>query len=400
MTEEDQTDVEVEALMKHWMEERQPKNRLRAALNSIGRRERRLSATSLMHHELVLSALYGDGYGRVSSEEQLLLATRIERVMREIIAAYGGGPEGRAAQVVFASESEFFGLNVNDRIAVVATEQSDRAFSQDQYERLRIRVIAHMTEALPHELAIAANAASVGLPSAVPPAARQLYRYAQQAAVLLDAFCALASHEAAVRKRGEDYACFRLIPSTGTYQANEALWEMACCQTYMRAIEADHEQCDFLRERISVNWWLGSRLIAGFSVDEVGLLTRTLNDRSAGTVSDFVEALRENSEGELVYDQWLELLSGRRAGLVGLRNNLIELCACLQRLAPNETLSVGEASEIFRAAVLLVGSDGLVESGFLPDDGEDHSITGLVPSHHFRRYHGGILSQVNWGLSV
>ena len=372
----------------------QQSEQLHAALNNFGRRERQLSAANLEHHRDVLTALFGAASLEDVSEERLA-AQRVEHAIRQIIESYADGAERRAAEVVFASQPEFHGLYVGQRIAVVEANQNDRAFTADQYPRLRKRVVANMTTALPHALAYEDGGAHETLLSPVAKrAARQLYRYAQPTLVALEAFNDCVRFESELRSRfsdargatvdliyidhgwlgeygkpGED---FRLVPVDYGFESDEALWAFAYYNKYRRALLGDPTGRDYLRENLAKDQWLDVQRGAPFPAADIEVLESALVTAEIDEATAYVVALCQDDTGRAVNKKWMELLttnvyelgraeqaeewrptSGDRSTLIW---DLLGLCIALQGVFPKDTLM---PDEDYTLAVGSIVSHGL-----------------------------------------
>lgn len=121
-----------------------PKSKLYDALETYGRDARELS----------VKRLYADKVGgkvlaAVGTDEQLAdpnkrhhLAVQIDAQLRSIIASIKDSVDRRIAQAVFATEEEFFGKLVTQRLAYV--RENDCGFSDEQFKDRRARVIGEV----------------------------------------------------------------------------------------------------------------------------------------------------------------------------------------------------------------------------------------------------------------
>jgi hypothetical protein len=382
-----------------WMRANTTEARFARALNRFGSRERQLSAASLIHDRDILIALYGEEWTKTSALQQKALAKKVEAGIRAVIADYAEGPEKRAAEVVFAAAKEFHGLLVKERIAVVESSPDDRAFTHEQYERLRLRVVTNMCGSLPHVLDNLVHTELLG--DAEPECTRslrQLFRYAQQAAVLVDAHATCVAHSAKARKNIEGCSALPLIPGQRTPWGDEALWALSHCLRYLHIAKADPQCCEYLRERIAVAWWGGSQLSPGLTKAQSDVLISIAADRGSVGIDEAINGLCESDVGMSTCSAWYAALKtpihARR-----LRSNLVEVCATLETLFPEESMRAAEAGRIYRDALLLLHWECVHEADIFPDDGEDHAVPrGLTPSMSLNRYGAGLMQRIDWSM--
>ncbi len=377
---------------------------LREALNTFGRRERQLSAANVIHHGQLLDALFSQAELR-DPDRKRGLAVRVEQAIREVIDAYTDTPQRRAAEVVFAADPELYGLNVQERIAVVETK--DRSFTSDQYPRLRKKVIEHMVAALPYALSPAVSGEGDGLLSAEARRyARQVYRYAQQPLVLIEAYndCVRFEHELASRfelarglvdvantsygwwaRYGKPGENFRFAPRTLTPATDEAIWRLAYCERYRKALLSEPTGRAYLRENLRADVWVAVQYPLAFPEEYFDAMESALNSMKIDSSSNFSIELDKSDKGRAVNERWAELLSctwkniehpetrewhPTRSDREGLALTLLELCVFLQHLFPEDTLCDREY-EYMQALHDCVG-DGVEETipSFDVDDWE------------------------------
>lgn len=348
---------------------------LQAALSTFGRRERQLSAANVAHHGQLLDALFSEAELR-DPDRKRALAIRVENAIREVIGAYADTPQKRAAEVVFAADPQMYGLDVQERLAVVET--SDRAFTPSQYSRLRKKVIEHMVAALPYALSLVegdeGDEDDGPLSSRARRYARQLYRYAQQPLVLIEAYndCVRFEHELASRfdlaralvdvaktsygwwakygNPGEDY---RFVPLSHTPKTDEAIWRLAYCERYRKALLSEPTGRAHLRENLPANVWVAIQYPLVFPEDYVDVLGSALGSLEIDSSSNFSAELESSDMGRGLKEGWLKFLACRwaqverqemrerypiRTDKEGLALKLLYLCVLLQDLFPEDTL--------------------------------------------------------------
>jgi hypothetical protein len=380
--------------------------RLYDALRTFGRNERQLSAANLEHNEKILSALRGEGALRHDSERHKV-AQVVEKAMRQVIEEMTDRAKRRAAEVVFASQPEFYGLYVNERIAVVTSNKEDLAFLGNQYKRMREWVLDHMAVALPHALATAeSQAASELMSPTAMRAARQLYRYAQATLVVLEAFNDCVRFETELRSRfgyaqaasvdlvhidhgwlgkfGEPGHDFRIVPVGRGLQSDEALWAFAYYNKYRRVLLKEPSARDYLRENLHKEQWLDVQRGAPFTDDEVAVLESYLDATEIDESHAYMTALCRAQDGRAVVEKWVSILATNRHERDGPEMStellpttrdrsrlipvLLGLCMALQDFFPRETLILLDFE--YRHDVSATVSEGL-RTLHLPPSVED-----------------------------
>lgn len=367
---------------------------LREALSTFGRRERELSAANVIHHGQLLRALFSEAELR-DPDRRRGLAVRVEQAIRKVISAYTDTPQRRAAEVVFAADPELYGLNVQERIAVVETK--DRSFTPDQYPRLRKKVIEHMVAALPYALSPVEGDGGEGVLS--PEAlryARQLYRYAQKPLVLIEAYndCARFEHELASRfdlarhlvdvaktsygwwaKYGNPEKDYRFVPLTCSPKTDQAIWRLAYCERYREALLSEPTGRAYLRENLRTDVWVAVQYPLVFPEEYVDVMGSALDSMKIDSSSNFSLELNKSDLGRALNERWAELLAcpwtvgesretrewhPTRTDREGLALKLLELCVFLQDLFPEDTLGDRECE--YRQALLDCVEYGVLET--------------------------------------
>src|SRR5665811_523711 len=234
---------------------KQEVSQLHEALAIFGRRGRGLTAARLQSYPSVLVALFGED-ALVDAGERQILAERTESALLGIIAGIGDATDRRIAEAVFAAKSEFYDLNVARRQGYI--EAVDGVAIRELYKTRRARIVEDVAAALQGVFGAQKTVDhGVLLSPEARRAARQLYRYAQQALVRVEAFelCGRyaqrlqAAFSKARRvqvdlkniphgwlwKYSDDGQTVRLIPTSRSYQSDEGLW--AVSYTHLRAHE-------------------------------------------------------------------------------------------------------------------------------------------------------------------
>lgn len=378
------------------MSSEEQNSELYKALNSCGRRERQLSASNLDHHRDILIALFGQAALK-QEHERRIKAQLVEDTMREIIESYADGAERRAAEVVFASKPEFYGMNVNQRIAVVETK--DHSFTRDQYPRLRKRVIANMTTALRYALTSEDDSADdTPLSPTVEQVASQLYRFAQPTLAILEAFNDCVRFESELGERfqwaslakveivrtkqgwlgqfGQPGKDFRIVPVDVSLDGIKAFWTFAYYQKCLRSLLKDKKGRDYLRRNLSIDLWVEVQKYAPFAPDEIDLMEATLDTIEIDEALDYFKALSRDEEKHSVYQKWMTLLTTDESKPISpekpikgkLYSNdrkiliwvMLSLCIILQNDFPKETLI--SPYEDYTLAIYSIIFQGLVAS--------------------------------------
>ena len=369
---------------------------LHAELESFGRRARRLTADRLQTYPGVLAALFGEE-ALVDADQRQILAERVERAILAIIAGINDREDRRIAEAVFAAKPEFYDLNVTERQS--KSEELDGPI-RELYKTRRARIVGDVAAALQRMFCGQKVADHDALLSPeARRAARQLYRYAQQALVRVEAYdlcnrfarglrgnfrCAHAAHvdlkyiaHGWLGEYGKGAYGFRLAPTTRGLESDPALWALAYCYRYLRTLLRDPTGRDYLRENLPTECWRSIQLGAPFQSGEVDKMLSVLAEGQIDDAYAFVDNLCQDDQGCSIHEKWLELLTTERsvsenwgksadareltAGERGmLVFDLLMLCIALQTVFPKETLTMPE--EESRLAIAMIIGQGLVES--------------------------------------
>lgn len=208
-------------------------------------------------------------------------------------------------------------------------------------------------------------------------AGKHLYRYVQHTILSIEAYEACSRCEVAANR--EDHEGLRIVPARRTVYSDESLWMFVHCMEYLREMKSDSAAREYLREHVSIQWWdLGF-----FPFDHVygARLHQTLVEDESDSPRTFVELLSKDAEGAAIAEEWLAILTGQwqdrsrhseaddlplSMDRRGLLDDLLELCATLQHLFPEETLSTAEVSSQFRQAIVGLTTWGRADEGVMP----------------------------------
>ena len=205
-------------------------------------------------------------------------------------------------------------------------------------------------------------------------AAGQLYRYAQQTSLCIEAYEACSRCEEAAE--GDDHRVLRVVPARRTIYSDESLWMFVHCVEYLREMKTDPAARKYLREHVSIHWWETGFLT--FGQEGGARLQQALAEDESDSPRAFVELLNRNPAGAAISEEWLAVLTGHwldrsrhpeaddfplRMDRCGLLDDLMELCVALQYLFPEETLSTGEAFLGYHAVVFGLATWGRADEG-------------------------------------
>jgi|GEM_PF-4776967 len=335
---------------------KQEVSQLHEALAIFGRRGRGLTAARLQSYPSVLVALFGED-ALVDAGERQILAERTESALLGIIAGIGDATDRRIAEAVFAAKSEFYDLNVARRQGYI--EAVDGVAIRELYKTRRARIVEDVAAALQGVFGAQKTVDhGVLLSPEARRAARQLYRYAQQALVRVEAFelCGRyaqrlqAAFSKARRvqvdlkniphgwlwKYSDDGQTVRLIPTSRSYQSDEGLWALAYHYRYLRMLLRDHTGRDYLRENLPSETWESVQLRPTFRPDEIDKMLSVLAESQIDSADVFVDNLCQDSQGLAINEEWRILLALPRVSIVA--RDLLLPCISLQRVFPEETL--------------------------------------------------------------
>lgn len=268
--------------------------------------------------------------------------------------------------------------------------------------------------------------------------ARQVYRYAQQALVRVEAygFCNtfaftlwLGFHNA--RSQGVDpkpmphgwlaeYCTggerFHFTSSSRSPDSDLALWALAYCHRYLRVLLQDGTGHDYLRDNLSAGCWRRIQVGIAFQPEEIERTLSVLAEAPVDDACTFVDSLCQDSQGRSIHEEWLRTLCSQKfrqdnpdkryanwdltdgywhSDAVGF--DLLNLCILLQHAFPKDTL-VWRGDESLIVILELIRR-GLREIG-LPDGHDSfRKVSDLgydLASRRPPRYPWGEAGQVLW----
>jgi len=354
---------------------------LYAALESFGRRGRRLDTARLETFPETLVALFGEG-AIADPSERHIVAGRVESTLRRIVAAIEEPVDRRIAEAVFATEPEFYDKTVTKRQEYVYSH--DFGFTYEQFKIHRARIIGDVAASLQRALGPQGISKLDLLSPEARRAARQLYWYLQETLLYVESFAHVARIIDNLHVGGDYQSKARSVIASRSVHSDAALWAFAHCFEYLRTLERDDTGRDFLREHLPVLWWR-HELNTPFVDYETAEIRTTLAETVVDEAYPFVEAVLRGNHGPSAHKRWLQLLSApparddeEEATDGRFRNDLVRaliaVVRILERVFPEETrppAEVGEASDIIVWNLVLWGP---VDAGLSFDDDEGHEV--------------------------
>lgn len=359
---------------------------LYAALETFGRRGRRLNAARLEAVPDVLYALFDRDALVADSERRRAHAAEVATALTHIVAGFVDPVDRRIAEVVLAARPEFYEKTVTARQEHVY--EVDFGFTADQFKTRRARIVGDIAAELQRSVGRGAVPGLAALGPEVRRAARQLYWWLQDALLYVESF----DHSARVIDNlvpgGEYQTKSRAIITARTVHSDAALWALTHCFDFLRTLQADDDGREFLRAHLPGSWWRRA-LNTPFTEYETAELRQVLRDSVAVEATPFVNAVLVAQHGSDLQGRWLRLLSTppphsaapdfSDPRLYGkyrrdLADNLIALATALEPAFPSETrppVEVGEASDIVVWGLTLWGA---TDQGMTFDDAEGHEI--------------------------
>jgi hypothetical protein len=301
-----------------------------------------------------------------------------DELLREVIAAYPSDDMGHAVRLLFGVASGSRGGTLGKRrgLALGASKLNDeRHFRKNIVPKivrtLAWQIVQRTLEPRPSRV----------LSSEMSENARQLYRYAQRALVLLEAFDLCAKF--AVRLRvfligarlgelhpdqittdwltiyGYDDSAVQLVPASRTMEGDRGLWALAYCHRYLRTLLRDRDGRDYVREGLPPETWESLQRYPAFKSEDTDRLISALGEGGIDSPSAFVQRLCSDTQGRAIHEYWLELLNAQSAEPGDMPfaltrtttiRHLLELCIALQHRFAEETLAA--PAEDFEDAVV------------------------------------------------
>lgn len=398
------------------------------ALEKFGRQAARLDTPKLERFPFVLIALFGDGVQR-DQESLHRRAADVEVALLDIVARLRDNTDRRIASAVLATSAEFYGKTTTRRLDVLQAE----GISSDVFWTRRPLVLREISSELQATF-LGRSATGVGSSSANESKRKleQVYRYAQDVAVKLEAFHAGASVAAAEdpafdtffeeRSPGDGELAaggsfLNLVSQTDQPLVSWSLWSYAFLQRYMREVARDGHARDLLREDLPPSWSIGDRTSVPFTEPEIDLLLDILQSNAGGDPIDFEESIVRTEPGRLLYERWDELLHSTdwrvqytepvhesvtartRAALLA---SVVEMCRVLQVRFPEQTLSAETASNDYCLAFFSVSSSAIRRRP-APGQGQAAEPKASTPSEEAAevglglRYLGTQADVIDWG---
>jgi hypothetical protein len=371
---------------------------LHAELESFGRRARRLTADRLQDQKFlgVLVALFGQE-ALVDADQRQILAERVERAILAIIAGINDREDRRIAEIVFAAKPEFYDLNVTERQS--KSEELGGPI-RELFKTRRARIVGDVTFALKRTFnSQTTTSYDVALSQQARPTARQLYRYAQQALICIEAFDLCQKYATRLEtifararaaqvdvrdarhawlvKYLKDGERVRLVSRSRDSWSDRGIWALAYFHRYLRALLQDHTGRDYLRETLPVRCWDDIHLTAVLLPNEVDTLLSVLEEHQIETAGDFVDNLCEDAQGRSAHEHWLEYISNGILITPASRQvvQLLKLCVSLQHIFPDETVDPpGIDFEIAVEAIITQGAEEM----WATHSGDTSDISGLI----------------------
>lgn len=385
-------------------------NKLHTALDSYGVKAKRLDAALLEFYKDVPIALFGEEAWADVSQRQIM-SERTEEALRHIIEDM---PEADRliAEVIWATRQEFYGQTVTTRLRGLHID--------NRFKERRPIIVKLVTAELWRKLGPGApRDQDVLLSPKARRAARQLYRYAQKALVAVEAFDLCIDFAKGIQGKfrwarymqvdlkyiahgwlgayERDGESFRLAPISRCAESDSALWALAYCHRYLRALLGDQTGRDYLRENVSTGRWLRIQVGIPFRPDEIDKMLLVLARVDIDDSSLFVDDLREDNQGRIIHELWLELLTTEvyehsneeeadpcrltMSDRSRIASDLLEFCMILQHISPEETIySLHDASW---SAIYSIIYGGLLESG--TSDVDYEQLDKLVDDLLWRR---------------
>jgi tetratricopeptide (TPR) repeat protein len=410
---------------------KQPKTALVTALEQFGRRREVCLATAKLEtFPEVLTTLFGDD---IQEDSDLLhqKAVEVEQALLEIISRLRDDTDRRIAQAVLAAHPDFHSKNTSDRIKVLVAE----GISSDVYWTRRPALIREISADLQERVA-PQSAVEVGPPLSEESLRKlgQLYRYAQDAAVKLEAFSASAfmvrsespssenASDAAGTAAGEldtgdefTDKFLDLISQTDRPFADWALWCFAYCHKYLQELMRDRGARDYLRESLPTDWLVGGTISIPFATSEIDLIVETLSTAPNDGPLEFVDALCQSEQGKSLYGRWDALLHSadwhrrysEQQSLQPTAPNrdsllaaMVGLCRALQARLPDQTLSAQAAAHDYSTALLSIALTRARNSAMSTDGSSELRPTSLPDEEALTlglRYLNADDSAVDWG---
>lgn len=236
---------------------------LQEAVESFGRRGRRLTAARLEAVPDILIALRGP---RVLADldARRKLAAEIEQTLRATIIDMKDPTDRRIAQVVLASEPEFYDDTIERRKQTVLA--GDMAFSANQFAVRRPRIVTELVVALRSELGGVELSVEGSMPGDTYAFVTQLARSTRALGVMVYAYdvAALCAHRAGGRRKLHE-ALVKHISSRNRI-SDSAMFEFAWSQHLLRKAALDSTLTRWMLDQ-GLHGYLGGYLDSEYGPD-------------------------------------------------------------------------------------------------------------------------------------
>lgn len=323
---------------------------LEQELLSFGVRGRELSAARLKALPELLYVLYGQD-NIADSDAALAAADHVAATMAGYIEALRNPTEKRVAQAIWASTPDFQGRSIEVR------QHTLRNFGVGPtlYRELRKRLTHELADELRRSLS-PSDEHSPRLSPATVPKVRQLYRYAQESLLFVEAYDTVAK---AARELEPGRVTTELVLANAggrTTYSELSLWAHAMCLHFFRAVVAQPSGRNFLKMGLPPAWWV-TKLSLPFGESDQTLIEEALADTE--DAYGFFVALSELEDDRGIVERWFRLLSNPSRGSSDVdlgsddredvRTRLVVLCQFLESVFPSETRPVLEAMQRYDA---------------------------------------------------
>lgn len=229
---------------------------LQEAVESFGRRGRRLTAARLAAVPDILIALRGP---RVLADldARRELAGEVEQTLRATISDMKDPTDRRIAQVILASEPEFYDDTIERRKQTVLA--GDMAFSANQFAMRRPRIVTELVVALRAQLGGVEVSTDGSIPGDTHAFITQLARSTRALGVMVYAYdvAALCAHRAGGREKLHE-ALVKQIASRNSI-SDSAMFEYAWTQYLLRKASLDSTLTRWMLEQ-GLSGYLGGYL--------------------------------------------------------------------------------------------------------------------------------------------
>lgn len=323
---------------------------LEQELLSFGVRGRELSAARLKALPELLYVLYGRD-NIADSDAELAAADHVAATMSGFIESLRDPTEKRVAQAIWASTPDFQGRSIEVR------QHTLRNFGVGPtlYRELRKRLTHELADELRRSLSPSDEHSPRLLPATVPKV-RQLYRYAQESLLFVEAYDTMA--RAARQLEPGRLTTELVLANIGgrTTYSELSLWAHAMCLHFFRAVVAEPDGRDFLKMGLPPAWWV-MKLGLPFGDSDQDLIEKALAETE--DAGDFFVALRELEEERGIVKRWFELLGNPFRGTSehdlgsddreDVRTRLVVLCQFLESVFPSDTRPVLEVLQRYDA---------------------------------------------------